>query len=106
MIACDPTDAGRRWRERPSALFEIISESTRRVDEREKAGFYSRITSLEAYVRIEQYRPEVVFNCLMPDGWMIEQQVAGLDGVVKLPSLEIELPLAELYEQVNFPSPK
>ena len=104
MISCDPTDTGRRWRERPSAIFEILSESTRRVDEREKLAQYFRIPNLEAYVRIEQYRPEVVFSCLTPEGWNIEQRMTGLDGTVYLPSLKIELPMAELYERVTFSS--
>ena len=102
MIACDPTDAGRRWRERPAALFEIISESTRRVDEREKLALYLQIPSLEAYVRIEQCRPEAIYNCLTPEGWKLEQRVSGSEGIIRLPSLEIELPLAELYERVEF----
>lgn len=102
MIACDPTDKGKRWRERPSALFEITSKSTRRVDEREKLAAYRAIASLQAYVRIVQDGPVVAFHVRTPNGWKLEQ-VTGLDGVLHLPSLEIELPLAELYERVEFP---
>ena len=102
MIACDPTDKGKRWRERPSALFEITSRSTRRVDEREKLHAYLGIAALQAYVRIAQDQPAVSFHFRTPDGWKLEQ-VTGLDGFARLPSLEIELPLAELYERVEFP---
>ena len=101
MIACDPTDTGNRWRERPSALFEITSKSTRRVDEREKRAAYLSIPSLEAYVRILQDQPAVVYHVRTPTVWKLEQ-VTGLEGVLRLPSLEIELPLAELYERVEF----
>jgi len=102
MVVCDPTDSGHGWRERPVALFEIISEDTRRVDEREKRVPYLQLPSLQAYVRIEQDRPEVVVDRRTPDGWKSER-VTGLDAVVRLPELEIELPLAELYERVKFP---
>ncbi len=105
MIACDPTDVGNRWRERPSALFEILSKSTRRVDEREKRAAYLGIAALKAYVRIAQDRPSVAFHLRTPNGWKLEQ-VTGLDGTVRLPSLEIELPMAELYERVEFLPPK
>ena len=101
MIACDPTDAGHGWRERPSALFEIITEDTRRIDEREKRLAYLQLASLEAYVRIEQDRAEVVIERRAPDGWKSEK-LSGLDAVVRLPGLGIELPLAELYERIKF----
>ena len=102
MIACDPTDSGHGWRERPAALFEIISEETARVDDGEKRISYLQLPSLQAYVRIEQARPEVVVDRRTPDGWKSER-VSGLDAVVRLPELGIELPLAELFERVKFP---
>ena len=102
MIACDPTDKGKRWRERPSALFEITSKSTRRVDEREKLAAYLGIAALQAYVRIAQDRPTVAFHVRTPDGWKLER-LTSLDGILSLPTLEIELPMAELYDRVEFP---
>lgn len=103
MIACHPADVGHGWREQPSALFEIISESTRQIDEREKRLAYLQLASLEAYVRIEQSRLEAVIEFRTVEGWKRER-VVGLDAVIRLPTLEIELPLAELYERVVFPS--
>ncbi len=103
MIACDPADSpGAAWRERPTALFEIISGSTRHIDTREKRLAYLQIGSLQAYVRIEQKRPETIVERRTAEGWKIEQ-VTGLEATVRLPFLEIELPLAGLYERVNFP---
>jgi len=103
MIACDPTDSGHGWRERPSALFEILTEDTRRIDEREKRLAYLQLATLEAYVRIEQDRAEVVVERRTPEGWKVER-LSGLEAVVRLSSLEIELPLAELYERIKFPA--
>ena len=103
MIACNPIDAGRSWRTQPTALFEIISESTRQIDEREKRAAYLELGSLEAYVRIEQDRPEAVVERRTLEGWKLER-LTGLDAVIHLPTLEIELPLAELYERVAFPN--
>jgi Uma2 family endonuclease len=101
MIACDPTDVGHGWRERPVALFEILSVDTRQIDEREKRLAYLQLDSLQAYVRIEQDRPEVVVEIRTPGGWRAER-ISGAEAVVSLRSLEIELPLAELYERVSF----
>ena len=104
MIVCDQKGSSKYgWRERPAAIFEIISESTRHIDEREKKLAYLQLPSLEAYVRIEQERPEVVVEMRTLEGWKRER-VIGLDGTVRLPALEVELPLAELYERVIFGS--
>lgn len=102
MIACDPTDPGHGWRERPVALFEITSESTRQIDKREKRAAYLQLSSLEAYVRIEQSRPEAVVEHRTLEGWRLERAI-GLEAVIRLPSIGIELPLAELYERIEFP---
>ena len=102
MIVCNPA-GGDGWREQPAVLFEIISESTRQIDEREKRSAYLQLPSLEAYVRIEQSRPEAVVEFRTLEGWKRER-VIGLEGVIRLPTLEVELPLAELYERVVFGS--
>ena len=104
MVVCNPTDEGHGWREQPAALFEILSESTRQIDEREKRVAYLGLHSLAAYVRIEQDRPEIIVERRTLEGWQMERFI-GLDAVLKLPTLEIELPLAELYERVTFPEP-
>lgn len=101
MVACDPADTGRGWRERPSALFEIISEQTRRVDEREKRIVYLQLDSLQAYVRIEQEKPEIVIEHRTPVGWQAER-LTGMEAILRLPELGLELPLDALYERVVF----
>ncbi len=102
MVVCDPADSrDEGWRERPTALFEIISGSTRHIDTREKRLAYLQIGSLQAYVRIEQKRPEAIVERRTAEGWKLEQ-ITGLDATVRLPFLEIELPLADLYERVEF----
>lgn len=104
MIACDPTDAGHGWRERPTALFEILSGSTRQTDEREKRMAYLGLASLEAYVRIEQDRAEVVVERRTPEGGWRAERFVGLEAVAKLSGTlgMVDLPLADLYERVTF----
>lgn len=101
MVVCDPADSGHGWREKPALLFEIVSEETRRVDEREKRFAYLQLASLDAYIRIEQGRPEVVVEQRTKQGWM-STIFAGLDAIAQLPLESIALPLRDLYERVVF----
>lgn len=103
MISCDPMDSpGQRWKERPAALFEILSESTRGTDEREKRMAYLELPGLQAYVRIERDRPAVTVDGRTAEGDWSLTHFQGMDAVAFLPTLNMELPLVELYERMRF----
>jgi Uma2 family endonuclease len=101
MIACDPADSGNGWRVRPAVLFEILSEETRRLDEREKRFAYLQIQSLQAYIRIEQSSAEMIVERRTPGGWKSEK-LTGLAAILELPEISLRLPLAEVYERLRF----
>jgi Uma2 family endonuclease len=101
MVACDPSDSGHGWRERPAVLFEILSEETRRLDEREKRFAYLQIPSLQAYVRIEQAGPEAIMERRAAGVWTSEK-FTSLEAVLSLPEIGVRLPLVELYERLRF----
>ncbi len=100
MVACDPSDSGHGWRERPAVLFEILSEDTRRLDEREKRIAYLQIASLYAYVRIEQTSPEAVVERRVAGTWKRER-FSGIDAIPDLPEVALRLPLGELFERLR-----
>jgi Uma2 family endonuclease len=88
----------------PRVVFEVLSESTEASDRGEKFTRYRQAESLLEYVLVAQDRPQVEPFYLGTDGvWSIGQVIDGLDGVVHLRSLGIDLPLAEIYERVTFP---
>lgn len=103
MVACDPKENGKDFRERPTVIFEITSESTRSIDEREKWTAYRQLPSLEAYVRIEQVTPKVLVEVRTERGWE-ERLFSGLESLANLGVLGIKLPLREVYRRVEFPS--
>lgn len=98
MIFCGSEGLGPSWCERPSVVFEILSESTRTIDEREKRMAYLSLPSLDAYVRIEQERCEVVVEYRTNEGW--RREVLGCEAVVRLPTVGVEFPVVELYERL------
>src|SRR3989442_10570028 len=54
VVACDPTDNAKYYRERPLYVFEVISPDTERTDRREKAISYYYIPTIEAYIIADQ----------------------------------------------------
>lgn len=103
LVACDPTDDAKYYRERPSVIFEVISPETERTDRREKAIAYRHIPTIETYVLVEQDRAAVTILRRTEPGWQSEV-VEGLGGLLKLPSLGVEIPLERIYERTNVAS--
>jgi len=99
MVACDPRDTDRYFKRYPRVLIEVLSETTERIDRREKFLSYRQIETLEEYVLVAQHKMEVtVFR--RATHW--QPEVLRLpEQVLLLPSLTFSLPLKEVYEGVN-----
>lgn len=84
----------------PLLVVEVLSDSTESVDRGEKLDNYRRIPSLTNYLLVSQHTPRVDHYGRQADGsWRLEI-VADRAGVVRLPSLDCELPLAEVYDRL------
>src|SRR5262249_45685816 len=85
----------------PAVLVEVLSRSTRRIDEGEKKDAYLTIPTLSLYLLVEQEMPAVVAYRRTADGF--EREIyEGLDAIIPLPEIDAELPLRELYDRVEF----
>jgi Uma2 family endonuclease len=82
-------------------VFEVLSRKTRRIDEGEKKDAYQTIPSLSVYVLLEQEFPAAVVFRRTEQGF-VREVYEGLDAVVPLEEIEAELPLAEVYDGVEF----
>jgi Uma2 family endonuclease len=100
-VICRPNPQTDAFQEEPAALIEVISRRTRRIDEGEKKDVYLTIPSLAVYLLVEQDSGAVVVFRRTDQGFVREVH-QGLDTVIPLPEIEIELPLAEIYEAVEF----
>ncbi len=99
MVACRAEDKARYWREQPKLLVEVLSESTERVDTREKLFAYQTIADLEEYVVLAQDRREATVFRRSGGEWF-SVKVAG-DGLLELVSVGLSVGLAEIYEGVE-----
>lgn len=102
-IQLDPEDRSKMAVMNPRVLVEVSSPSTARHDFERKLKYYLDIPTLEEYVIAAQDEPRVESFLRRPDGTWRFAFWNGLDAAVNLPSLEIDVPMAEIYAGVVFP---
>jgi Uma2 family endonuclease len=102
-VICRPNPQSDSFQDDPAVVVEVISDRTRRIDEGEKKDAYLTIASLSAYIVVEQESAAVVVYRRTEQGF-VREVYTGLDAVIPLPEIETELPLAEVYEGVEFSS--
>lgn len=100
----DPADQNKTTITNPRAVFEVLSPSTESTDRGEKFGRYLKLASLQEYVLISQDRPRVEMYYRQPDGTWLFAYADGRDATARLRSLNIDLPLSDLYSGAEFPS--
>lgn len=103
-VVCGEVDPDSSYVENPVLVAEVLSESTRRIDEGEKREGYLSLGSLNAYLLVEQDMPLVTLWRRAAGGFVCELY-EGLESAIPLPELGCELPLREIYEGVAFPAP-
>ena len=100
-VTCRPNPQSESFQDEPAVVVEVVSAETRRIDEGEKLLAYTAIPSLGAYLLIEQAATQVVVFRRGERGF-VREVYTGLDAVIPLPEIACELPLAEVYDGVEF----
>jgi len=85
----------------PLVIFEVLSASTESFDRGEKFFAYRRLASLREYVLVSQDKLRVEHFIRQEGGEWLLREYAGADGVVRLESVAVELPMALVYEGVS-----
>ena len=87
----------------PTAIFEILSRSTEGYDRGEKFAQYRMLETLTDYILISQNRPLVEHFTRQPDESWLLKGYSGMDTILLIPSIGCELPLADIYDKVEWP---
>ena len=103
MVVCNAADAHTHYKESPSVIVEVLSDSTAGIDQREKLLAYRTLASLREYVLIAQDKRQIDVYRRQPDGtWSLESLGEGdllqLDSV----GIGVGMSMAEVYEDVVF----
>jgi Uma2 family endonuclease len=100
-VVCRPNPQTDSFQDDVVVIFEVLSRTTRRIHEGEKKDAYLTIPSLALYVLVEQETAAVIAYRRTEQGFVREVH-EGLAAVLPLKEIDIELPLAEIYEGVEF----
>jgi Uma2 family endonuclease len=100
LVACDPTDKEKYYRERPVVVVEVLSPETRRTDEREKVIAYRLVSSVEVYLLVEQDRLRITALHRANNDWNREV-IEGRTAAAKLECLGVEIPMERIYERTR-----
>lgn len=84
----------------PVVIFEVLSPSTASTDHITKNREYAALPSVRRYVMLEQERIGATVFSRSEAGW--KGDVLADDAVLAVPEIGIELPLAELYDGLDF----
>lgn len=85
----------------PVVIIEILSDSTERFDRTKKFSYYRKIPTLLEYILVSQHDCWVEKYTRRNDIWGY-QSYEGLDQVLTVESANYELPLSEIYLNVEF----
>lgn len=101
LATCVPEEFRTRAVESPCVVVEVLSPSTEQIDHREKLFAYKSIRTLRAYYIVHQDSMTVENHWRDEDGNWWHGTLHG-EGALHVPCLNIDLPLADIYEGVRF----
>ncbi len=86
----------------PLLLIEVLSPSTEGYDLGKKFTEYKSIASFREYLAVSQTRPHIIQYVRHADGFWVRHDIEGMESEVALESLNLSLPLSEIYERMTF----
>jgi Uma2 family endonuclease len=97
IVVCEPETSNDYYTEQPLIIVEVLSKSTRRVDETTKRRLYQTLPSLQEYVLIEQDIVDIEI-CRRSQGWQPEHYFMGDE--INFAAIDLTVSVNEIYERV------
>jgi Uma2 family endonuclease len=86
----------------PTLLIEVLLPSTEAYDRGFKSSQYRQIESLREYALVSQKEPRIEIYQRREDGRWLLSEFAGLDAGGLLESVDCELRLGDVYQNITF----
>jgi Uma2 family endonuclease len=101
FVRCGPASATATVVADPVVVCEILSPSTSTTDHSVKNAEYRATPSIRRYVMLEQSKQAATVFERQGDDWVGHLHISDIDLV--MPEIGVSVPLAELYDGVDFP---
>ncbi len=87
----------------PTVIIEVASPTTEDYDAGGKFAQYCRLPSLKEYFTVQRDEASATRYLRQPgDEWLL-REFRGLESVLPIRTLDVEIPLASIYQTVEFP---
>ena len=103
VITCSPVNGTDRLVPNPVIVFEVVSPTSGHVDRIVKLREYAAVESIRAYVIVESASVGLTVYERQAAGQRWTVAPATADDVVSLQEIDLDIPLADLYDGVIFP---
>lgn len=106
LIFCPPgrfVGKGDRTLLNPKVIFEVLSESTEKIDLGSKFRCYRECESITDYVLVSQDFILAEHFRRVEEGWLL-RSFNSLEDCLQFPDSDITIPLSEIYDELELPS--
>ncbi len=100
LVTCSPIGPNATVIDNPVVVFEVVSEDTARTDRIEKLREYQAVESIRRHVILEQKTIAATVFERRGETWTAFAITE--EDTLHMPEIGIEVPLAELYESLEF----
>lgn len=88
----------------PVVIIEVLSDSTKNYDRGQKFQYYRMLPALKEYVTVSQDEVHVERHVRGSAGEWTLMEFGKLEDALELQSIDVTLPLAEIYRRIDFSS--
>ena len=105
VVTCSPVQGVSRLVPNPVVVFEVISATSGHIDRIVKVREYAAVDSIRRYVIVESASVGLTLHERQAAGqkWTVTTVMKG--DLLPLSEVGVEIPIAEIYEDVDFPPP-
>jgi Uma2 family endonuclease len=100
IVPCGTLPPGATSLDDPTVLVEVVSKGSAQRDRHEKWVLYNRIPPLKHYVLIERDVVAVDVFDREESGFHLRPRMESLTDVLRLPAIDFEIALSEVYRDV------